>query len=680
MFAEVILSKVSRNIDKIYHYKIPESLAQKAQIGAQVLIPFGRRREIGYIVGLLEKTTIKGIKEIVKVTSEYPLFTKEQVDLARWLADYYYSFFITALRMVMPPGTAGLESRKTSTSSVESLKVVSSKQQKKNLLSTDDSRLTTYQVQSHLHPTEEQKKALDMINSAVDANQPEKILLYGITGSGKTEVYLQAIEHVLKQGKSAIVTVPEIGLTPQLIQRFRGRFQDHIAVLHSHMTVKQRILEWERVASGEASIVLGTRSAIFAPVKNLGLIVIDEEYEMTYKQEKSPRYHVREVAFKLSEQYQAVVIMGSATPSIETYYHAESGEYKRIVLPRRIDDRPLPPVEVIDMREGKDYLLSKRLRKELKETLSKGEQAILFINRRGYFTFVMCRECGFTIECPKCSVSLTYHSGDRKLRCNRCGFSSEAPIICPRCQSSSIKYFGTGTQRIEKEVAEVFPAARILRYDRDTVSKRGSHEVFFSAFAQGKADVLVGTQMVTKGLDVANVTLVGVVSADTALQLPDFRAAEHTFQLLTQVAGRAGRHHLPGKVIIQTYSPEHYAIQAAAKHDYEEFYKQEISHREEVGYPPFSKLVSLLIAGLEAKKVEKVAEDLERFLMKRLSEGVLGPAPATIPKLRGEWRYRILLKGKDLKNIRRAVVETLGKIVIPSEIKVAVDVEPMNML
>ncbi|KPJ69006.1 hypothetical protein AMJ44_04885 [candidate division WOR-1 bacterium DG_54_3] len=671
MYAEVTLSKVSRDIDRIYHYKIPESLAAKIQIGSQVLVPFGHRKEIGYVVGLLERSTVRGMKEIIKVTSECPLFAKEQVDLAKWLSEYYCSFFITSLRLVMPPGTARLESRK--------LKVVSSKQEEKNLLSTDNSPLTTYQIQSPLHPTEEQKKALDLVQSAIDAHKPQKILLYGITGSGKTEVYLQAIAFALKQGKSAIVLVPEIGLTPQLISRFRDRFQDHIAVLHSHMTIRQRALEWERIASGEAQIVLGTRSAIFAPVKKLGLIVIDEEYEFTYKQEKSPRYHVREVAFYLAGLHSAVVLMGSGTPSIETYYHAEMGEYKKLVLSRRIDNRPLPPVEIVDMREEKEHVLSKKLGEELKRTLREGEQAILFINRRGYFTFVMCRECGYTIGCPKCSVSLTYHSGDRKLRCNRCGYSSEAPIICPRCQSSAIKYFGTGTQRIEKEVADVFPAARILRYDRDTVSKRGSHEVFFSAFAEGKANVLIGTQMVTKGLDVATVTLVGVVSADTALQLPDFRAAEHTFQLLTQVAGRAGRHHLPGKVIIQTHSPEHYAIQAASKHDYESFYQQEIEYRKELGYPPYSKLISLLITGPEAEKVLKVSEDLERFLRNRLFEGILGPAPALLPKLRGEWRYRIFLKGEDLNKMRRAVIGTLEKAVIPSEIKVAVDVEPMGM-
>ena len=673
MFAEVILSRASRGIDKTYHYRIPESLKKIAQVGSQVLIPFGRRREIGYIVGLLAETEIKKVKEIIKVTSEYPLFTREQVELARWLSEYYCSFFITALRLVMPPGVIRTEEKKCDSRACSA----KSRLKGKASFATTDS---DYRIASGFSPTDDQKKALDTVISAVDAAKPEKFLLYGITGSGKTEVYLQAIAHILKKGKSAIALVPEIGLTPQLIQRFQDRFQDHIAVLHSHMTIKQRAEEWERIAAGSARIVLGTRSAIFAPLKNIGLMVIDEEYEITYKQEKSPRYHVREVAFYLAGIHRAAVVMGSATPSLETYYHAETGAYEKLVLPKRIDDRPLPPVEVVDMRKEKEHVLSKRLRQELRDVLSRKEQAILFINRRGFFTFVMCRECGYTIECPKCSVSLTYHTGERKLRCSRCGYQSQAPVICPRCRSSSIKYFGVGTQRIEKEVAEAFPAARILRYDRDTVSKRGSHEAFFSTFAQGKADVLIGTQMVTKGLDAASVTLVGVVSADTSLKLPDFRAGEHTFQLLTQVAGRAGRHHLPGRVLIQTYSPEHYVIRAAARHDYDAFFQKEIEERRELGYPPFARLVSLLITGVEPGKLARVTEELERFLKKRLGQSVLGPAPAVIPRLRGEWRYRVLLKGTDLDKMRGAVTETLEKMVVPSEIKISVDVDPMGML
>jgi primosomal protein N' (replication factor Y) len=667
MFAEVVLSRVSKNIDKIYHYSIPSQLAEKISVGSQIFVPFGRRRDVGYVVGFVEKTEFKGIKDIIDVISPAPVFGENAVKLARWMADYYLSFFLTALRLVMPPGIRRFESRKR----------IAGRRTQEPVLSA---RLSAIELQKPLSLTEEQSAAFQAIIRAIDANEPEKFLLYGVTGSGKTEIYLQASAHLLQKGKGAIVMVPEISLTPQLIQRFRDRFQDHTAVLHSELTIKQREDGWGRVAAGEARIVLGTRSAIFAPVKDLGLIVIDEEYENTYKSDKSPRYHTREVAMQLAELNKAVVVLGSATPSIETYYKSETKEYKKLDLPRRIDDRPLPPVEIIDMRDEKSSVLSRRLKDEIGQALSNGEQIILFMNRLGYFTFVICRECGLTIECPKCSVSLTYHSSDRKLRCARCGYASEAPVICPRCQSSSIKYFGTGTQRIEEEVAKFFPAARILRYDRDTVSKRGSHEIFFSTFAEGKADILIGTQMVTKGLDVAKVTLVGVVSADTSLSLPDFRAAEHTFQLLTQVAGRAGRRHLPGKVVIQTYNPGNYAIAAAAKHDYEGFYHQEMKFRRELGYPPFSRLISLLVTGREKGQAERTAEDLGKFLRKRLSREVLGPAPAAIARLRGEWRHRILLKGEDPILMRQAVVESLEKAVIPFDVKVAVDVDPMNLL
>jgi primosomal protein N' (replication factor Y) len=663
MYAEVILSKVSRGIDKIFHYSIPEELNDQLKVGHQIVVPFGKRQEVGYVVGFVEKAEVKYVKDILSITSEQPIFTEQQVELARWLADYYSSFFLTALRLVMPPGTSQREGKKPKTKKQEGKK-----------------ESPQYQTQSPMPPTGDQRSALVAIKAAVDLSKPEKFLLYGITGSGKTEVYMQAIAHVLGKGKNSIVLVPEISLTPQLVQRFSDRFGDHIAVLHSHLKPKKRVEEWQRVASGQARIILGARSAIFAPVKNLGMIVIDEEFETTYKQDKSPRYHAREVAFYLADKYQAVVILGSATPSVETYYRAEQGEYKKLTLAKRIDDRPLPPVEVVDMRQKGNFLLSEKLRQELKNTLAKGEQAILFINRRGFFTFVMCRECGFTVECPHCAISLAYHSDERKVRCNRCDYTADTPSSCPRCNSGKISYYGIGTQRIEQEVAQVFPSARILRYDRDSVSKRGSHEAFFAAFADGKADVLIGTQMVTKGLDVGKVTLVGVVSADTALHLPDFRSAEHTFQLLTQVAGRAGRHHLPGKVIIQTHQPDNYVIRTAVNHDYDAFYRQEIKYRQELNYPPFNQLISLMVSGPEIKPVVKISEDLEKFLKKRLGDAVLGPVPAVIPRLRGEWRYHLLLKGNDLNQLRQAANETLAKVVVPAEVKVVVDIEPMNML
>ena len=518
-----------------------------------------------------------------------------------------------------------------------------------------------------------QKKALELIN-----NSPKQtILLYGVTGSGKTEVYLQAIAQVIGQGQSAIALVPEISLTPQLIRRFRDRFHDHIAVFHSGLTLKERDLEWQKAAGGAAQIVLGTRSAVFAPLKNLGLIVLDEEYETTYKQEKNPRYHAREVA----QQLGATVILGSATPSIETFYKAQTGEYKLAALPERIDNRPLPPVEVIDLREEKDRLLSAKLREEIKAALSRGEKIILFLNRRGYFTFAICKTCGHTLQCPHCSVALVYHSSEKKLICGHCGFEAEARVICPKCQNSSINFFGIGTQRIENEVAEVYPQARIIRLDRDIVEKKGGSEAAFAAFAEGEANVLIGTQLVTKGLDVAEVTLIGVVSADTTLNLPDFRAAERTFQQLTQVAGRAGRHHLPGKVIIQTYNPEHYAVKYAVNHDYEGFYREELKQREELFYPPFSQLINLIISGREDKRAGKLAGDLAKSI--KLPQGkyqLLGPAKAPLAKIRGQYRYQILLKGEKIEVLNAAVKEALIKLSVPPDIRITVDVDPLNML
>ncbi|MGB9613213.1 MAG: replication restart helicase PriA [Candidatus Margulisiibacteriota bacterium] len=657
MFAEVVLSKVSKDIDRIYHYVIPQHLIAKVQIGSRVVIPFGRRIDVGYVVGLVEKSEIKNVKEILKVSSEAPLFTPKQVELARWMANYYGSFFSTALKLMLPP-----------TGKI------------RNLRSETRDKFQTSNFKPQITLTVDQQKVLELIISAIKNEKFEKFLLYGIAGSGKTEVYLQLIAYLLSIGKSSIVLVPEISLTPQLVQRFRARFGSYISVIHSEMSKKERDIEWWRIAYNEAKVVLGARSALFVPVSNLGLIIIDEEHETTYKSQQSPRYHAREVAFQLGQMFKAAVVLGSATPSLETYYRSEIGVCKRLILPQRIDKQPLPPVEVVDMRKEENHLMSTRLRQELKEVLGKKEQAILFINRRGFFTFVICRNCGYPIECPRCSVSLIYDSSVGKLRCSRCRYFSEASIICPRCRNSNLRYLGVGTQRIEKEVAEIFPTARILRWDRDAVSKRGSHEVFFSAFAEGKADVLIGTQMVTKALDVAKVTLVGVISADFALNLPDFRAAERTFQLLAQVTGGAGRHHLPGKVIIQTYNPKHYAIVAVAQHDYESFYRQEIEARRELNYPPFTKLISLLIAGEEERKVIKVSEDLKKFLEKILKREVLGPVPAPISRLRGFWRYRILLKGRELEAMREAVLEALQKIVFPKEVKVTVDVDPIDML
>jgi len=654
MYAQVLLAKPARSTQKIFSYSIPDNLKEKLVVGLQVLVPFGKRRDIGFVVGFSETAEVEKTRDILEIFGDEPLFDEKQLELAKWMAEYYCCYLMTALKLMLP------------------LAAVSTKHQITNPKQYQNPNIQIPKLK------EAQGKALVEISKAIETKLAETFLLYGVTGSGKTEVYMQAIAKVLELGKSAIVLVPEIALTPQMVERFVERFGEQVAVVHSHMTLKQRRVARDSVARGEKRIVLGARSALFAPVKELGIVVIDEEFEGSYKQDKSPRYHAREVAKKLCEIHRAVLVLGSATPSIETFYETKN----RLSLPERINQQPMPAVEIVDMRKEHKGALSQKLRELLVETFEKKEQSILFLNRRGFFTFLMCQKCGFSFSCPTCSVSLAYDHNEKKLRCGHCEYKIDPPKSCPRCNEEALRFFGTGTQRIEQEVAKLLPKARIMRYDRDSTSKRGSHERLFRTFSDGEADILIGTQMIAKGLDIPSVTLVGAVSADIGLQFPDFRSAETTFHLLTQVAGRAGRHHLPGKVVIQSYTPEHYAIQAAAKHDYESFYNQELKNREELSYPPFSKLITLVISGKNGAKASKIADDLAVFLRKGLGTGcqVLGPVPAVLSKIRGDYRYRILLKGKDLPAMRELVCETMEKTVVPTDVRVIVDVEPLGLL
>ena len=528
----------------------------------------------------------------------------------------------------------------------------------------------SYQGIAPSHPltlTPDQKSAFRAIKSSLPKGakgnaSPPVFLLHGVTGSGKTEVYLQALAEVIGLGRKGIVLVPEIALTPQTIERFASRFPHKVAVLHSKLSLGEQFDEWKRIRDGEFDVVIGSRSAIFAPQPNLGLIVIDEEQEWTYKQhDKSPRYHTRDVAIKLAELTGAVVILGSATPDVETFYHAQMGDYRLLQLPRRVtprDGSAMPQVEVVDLREelkaGNRSLFSRSLSQAMSKAVANGEQVILFLNRRGAATFIQCRSCGFVLRCRRCEVPLTYHLAEDILACHQCNYRMPVPQICPRCLRHRIKFLGIGTQKLEQEAGHSFPQARLLRWDSDVTRGKHSHDEILGKFRAHQADILIGTQMIAKGLDLPLVTLVGVVSADTGLNLPDFRAGERTFQLLSQVAGRAGRGTLGGRVIIQTYAPEHYAIQAAAEHDYASFYDKEIDYRRQLHNPPFTRLACLIYSHTNDALCQREAERMRRLLSQEIeSQGIadiepIGPAPAYIHRLRGRFRWQLILRGSEL--------------------------------
>jgi len=540
------------------------------------------------------------------------------------------------------------------------------------------------QQSAPLKLTTRQQIAFEAIRESLVKPESNTFLLHGVTGSGKTEVYMHAIAEAIKLGKRAIVLVPEIALTPQAIERFASRFPYRVAVMHSKLSLGEQFDQWHQIQNGEFDVVIGARSAIFAPQPQIGLIIIDEEHEWTYKQDNSPRYHTRDVALEIAKQFQATVVLGSATPDVTSYFKALNGKYKLLEMPERVtpnEGSPLPKVEVVDLREelkaGNSGIFSRLLVSEINNALEKREQVILFFNRRGTNTFVQCRDCGKILQCPHCNVSLNYHSYGDSLLCHQCNYRKQPPKTCPVCGSTRIKYLGLGTQKLEQETKIVFPNAKTLRWDSDSTKKKDAHKDILESFKNRKADILIGTQMVAKGLDLPNVTLVGVIIADTGLNLPDFRAGERTFQLISQVAGRAGRGEAEGKVVIQTYTPEHYAIQATVNHDYKAFYDQEIEYRRELKNPPFSDLIKMTYTHVNDTICAREAGQMKKqLLLETEASGmfgidILGPAPAFIQRLRGRYRWQIILRGRKLHAL-------LSKVDIPQGW--IIDVDPLGML
>lgn len=531
----------------------------------------------------------------------------------------------------------------------------------------------------------EQIAAVATISETLDSRSHRVLLLHGVTGSGKTEVYLRAIAHARRMGRKSLVLVPEIALTAQVVDQFRSRIGDRVAVLHSGLSNGERRDEWERIGAGDADVVVGARSAVFAPLSDIGLIIVDEEHESSYKQDSpAPRYHARDVAVERGRRDGAAVVLGSATPSVESYHLAREGAYGLIRMEQRALSRPLPTVEVVDLRrvwkEQGPCLFSPELTAGIDAVLASGNQAILFLNRRGFAMFLLCRDCGFSTRCPHCEVSLTFHKGGARVECHHCGYSAPAPDVCPSCGGDRLRPFGIGTERVEDELAQRFPSARLLRMDRDTTSRKDAHLGMVRAFRNREADILIGTQMVAKGLDFPSVSLVGVVSADTALNIPDFRASERAFQLLTQVAGRAGRGDVPGKVIVQTFNPAHESVVAAASQDYVAFFDREIVFREELSYPPFRHLVNIVATDDDPGGADLRLRKLADALGSDGSWDLLGPAACPLSRLRNKYRHHVLVKCSDPATMRGKLAAALGTLNATDRVGLTIDINPMSLL
>jgi len=618
--------------------------------GMLVRIPIRGKEVAGLVVRETGKPSFAA-KEILSVDFDKPVLGPQMLELASWISDYYASSLPSVLGTFLPSGIT--------------------KKRRKIVLDTIPATSDEHKIL-----TPDQEKVLKNIKSNL-GQRPQ--LLYGVTGSGKTEIYLQLIKEQIEAGKSVIVLVPEVSLTPQALARYSARFGDQAILIHSYLKETERYAAWKQILDGEKKIVIGSRSALFAPVQNLGLIIIDEAHESSYKQDQNPRYEATKVAEKLSLLTGCGLVFGTATPSVEMFFAADEGLYDLRTLNKRIVQDKMPEIEIVDMRHefryGNKSIFSEKLQLEIKQTLADKGQILLFINRRGMATFVSCRDCGYVAKCPNCDVPLTFHYDDLKLTCHHCGHTEQPAVVCPKCQSMAIRYFGSGTQKVEQEIHKLFGDVRVSRMDHDTTQKTGSHEQIYNDFATNKVDILIGTQMITKGWDLPNVRLVGVVSADAMLNYPDYRANERAYQLITQIAGRTGRGEHAGKVVLQTYSPDNPIFKSIGAHNYIPFYKTELETRRDLDYPPFAKLIKLLYNNESNDKAELEAERVAG-LMSEYS--LLGPSPAFIPKLSGKYRYQIVLKVK-VEN-EKDFVKTVHKVAKLLNDNWSIDVDPVSLI
>lgn len=731
--AQVVVNRPLSGGNGVFTYLVPEELREKTVPGVRVTVPFGRQRTTGFVIGLeKENSTEFPLREIISVIDQNPPVTPVLIKLAGWMASRYLCQMREALAAIYGPAgrthgrtqhrcfwpkeadadVSGQVNGSKAPAQARALRVIAAQPgithqallreagvDRKTIRALAEKGLivettvaerrdinlgaTVMDKSPELNP--EQQSAVSVIGDALLKGQKQVFLLHGVTASGKTEVYQHAAKVALETGRQVIILVPEIALSHQMILQFKSRFGNQVAVTHSALAQGTRHDEWQRVRKGEAKIVLGPRSAVFAPTANLGLIVVDEEHEPAYKQEQVPRYHAREVAIARAAYEGSVVVLGSATPSLESYARQLTRTYRNLQLTERIDGRRVPKVEVVDLREefrsGTLSVLSNLLVNRIADKLRKKEQVLLFLNRRGFASFVLCHACGDVKRCPNCDIALTYHQPDTLL-CHYCHHKTRYQPYCSKC-GRRVQSHGAGTQRVEEEVRTLFPEARIMRMDAETTARRGSHAKILNAFMMGEVDVLIGTQMVAKGLDIPGVTLVGVINADSTLLLPDFRAAERTFQLLYQVAGRAGRGSVPGEVILQSHCPEHYAVQLSARQDFSVFAGRELAFRKRFGYPPYKLLVRIIISGKNEESVLNRAKVLAAELNSAAGGNVevLGPAPCPFGKLKGQYRWHIILKGKNGQTLRDVCRDALDRLTFRhADVKMAIDVDPQGLL
>lgn len=799
--AKVIVDVPAGSINQTFDYLIPEAFQDILQTGMRVIVPFGPRKIMGYVVDQVNESTFTELKTIMDVLDLLPVLTDELLELGKWLADKTLSLYITTYQAMLPQVlksqyqkelvrltdedlATDLEAVFAGRDTVAYEELADRKFKYFHLQKAiqDGDIMINYLVKSKItkkyvtmiapvtdtylldealqdlaknatkqrkmleffieHPeaidqrdllkklntnpqtvnkliekdllvkrkeeisrnpyndanivrtealslTAEQQQAIQPIKQHIEANKHNVYLLHGVTGSGKTEIYLQSIQDVIENGKEAIVLVPEISLTPQMVHRFKGRFGANVAVMHSGLSNGEKYDEWRKIQRKEVQVVVGARSAIFAPFENIGIIIIDEEHETSYKQEDQPRYHARDVAIYRGDYHHCPVVLGSATPALESYARAQKGVYQLVTLTKRTNDIGMPDVQIIDMRselhEGNRTMFSRALKERIDQCLAKKEQVVLLLNRRGYSTFVMCRECGHVKECPHCDIALTYHKNSNQLKCHYCSYEEPMPVVCPECNSDLIRYFGTGTQRVEEALTQLIPEARVIRMDVDTTRRKGAHEQLLTRFANHEADILLGTQMIAKGLDFENVTLVGVLAADSMLHLPDFRSSEKTFQLLTQVSGRAGRHELPGKVIVQSYTPEHYSIELAGTYNYSQFYRTEMNTRQAFQYPPYVFLALLNVSHPSQVKVVQITQKIVQLLRTHVNEktAILGPTPSPITRAKDRYRYQCMVKYKqepELESLIHKIIQQFDRDIRNDDLLIKVDMQPYQLM